>query len=345
MEPKGKMPAPKSCDSCHADVGRLSRFEGEDFCDWCYEQVAGHPPDSEPDDVDGRHVIGKLNSGREAIIARVLNGDNLTNEELRMGKFPMPNNAVRELRNQLIHLEPTTRGARRAGRMGDHFDVDVATDGRCHVEIKIANKNGSSPEILKWQPYKDTVQFLQGQLKSANAARFLGDCGEPMFRAWYKEYVAPIAPGTTYEGYTKAVFTIGMKGVQEPASVELITRLREDSAFQKDLQKKWLEFEEKWVGTHEMNHPQFETVIREVIEGKDWWICMSKTQIIWVRGFNVKSVTYAGRGNKRDGGMLYKYTMKLQNKDSGEEKDVPIVLKFHWKNGGQAVQNLNIMVL
>jgi hypothetical protein len=136
-----------------------------------------------------------------------------------------------------------------------------------------------------------------------------------------------------------------MKGSQEKASVDLIERLRADSSFQKELQAKWLRFEEKWISTHTMNHAEFESVIREIIEEKDWWVCISKTQIAWVRGFNVKKVTYSGADNKREGGMLYKYIMTLENKDTKEVKDVPIVLKFHWKNGGQAVQNLNIMVL
>ena len=278
MEPKPKM-MKKICESCEERVDRLTNYEGEDFCDWCYEEVTGYSPDSEPDDVDGRHVIGKLNRNREEIIARIMNGDVLTDKEIEAGKFPRSNEYIRDLRNQLVYIEPSTRGAKHAGKMNDHFDVNVEADRRCQIEVKIANKKGSSYDVLKWQPYKDTVQFLQGQLKSANAAKFLGDCGEPMFRAWYTENIQPIAPETTYEGYSKAVFTIKMKGKQERASVDFIEYLRANAIFQKELQAKWLRFEEKWISTHTLNHAEFENVIREIIEAKDWRVCISKTQI------------------------------------------------------------------
>jgi len=52
---------------------------------------------------------------------------------------------------------------------------------------------------------------------------------------------------------------------------------------------------------------------------------------------------YNGHRPKPQGGVSFHYTLTLQR--GTETKKVPMECKFHWKNGGQAVQNLNFMLL
>jgi hypothetical protein len=64
-----------------------------------------------------------------------------------------------------------------------------------------------------------------------------------------------------------------------------------------------------------------------------------------VGGFTVPAVTFEGCEKKRDGGCIFHYSITLQKKSGGPTKKVPIAFKLYWKNGGQAVQNLNFMVV
>ena len=58
------------------------------------------------------------------------------------------------------------------------------------------------------------------------------------------------------------------------------------------------------------------------------------------RLFDVRNLS-----KKRNGGYVYDYTVGLQKKSGGEVRESAIQFKFTWKNGGQAVQNLNFLVV
>jgi hypothetical protein len=67
----------------------------------------------------------------------------------------------------------------------------------------------------------------------------------------------------------------------------------------------------------------------------------------WIEGFVVRGLTPIGGGvkPKPHGGVVFQYSVALQKKSGGEIRHVPIEYKLYWKNGGQAVQNLNFLVV
>jgi len=237
------------------------------------------------------------------------------------------------------------------GGLGKHYDLEtpISETATKKSELKVTQGTPSPLEILSWRPWQDTVQFLQGQLKSKIGKRFLGDCGDPMLRAWFDQHVKPFSDkvpssaGMTYVGYEKAMSTIGMKGKQEAAAVAFIGALRSDEALQKELQARWLNFEVEWFTSHTMDHLGLKEVVKEILEVKDFWICVSKTGIELIDGLKVQNLVFSGARAKPRGGMSFHYILTLQR--GSETKEVPMECKFHWKNGGQAIQNLNFMLL
>lgn len=239
----------------------------------------------------------------------------------------------------------------RAGRMGEHHDLVIQHEQNrtSLAELKVTSGNPSLLSELRWRPWSNSVQFLQGQLKSAIGQRFLGECGEQMMRAWFENEVKPfttrhgIPLAMTYDGYSKVLFTIGMKGKQEEGATDFITRLRATPALQKELHERWLAFETTWFQTHTLDHTGLLWLVKEVIEEKDIWICVSKQGPQIIEGLEVVGLRYNGVAQKRDGGSIFQYTMLLRR---GEEtREVPLTYKIHWKNGGQAVQNPNFLLL
>jgi len=241
--------------------------------------------------------------------------------------------------------------------MGQHYDLIIENgSGVKHAqvkraEVKVTQGTPSPLTQLQWRPWMDTVQFLQGQLKSAIGRRFLGECGEPMMKAWYDTRVMPCLRAKnlasvlamTCDGYMKALFTIGMKGKQEQEAKNFIQMLRSTPELQKEFQASWLAFETEWFQTHTPDHDGLLAVVKEVIEVKDAWICISKEAPQWIDKLEVLGLTYQGVRQKPRGGSSFHYTLSMRR---GEEtKDVPLECKFHWKNGGQAVQNPNFLLL
>lgn len=289
----------------------------------------------------------KSTTARENAIVCLLNG-NATPEQLAL--FPCPPDALRKFAEDFKRKYPTAGSSKRIGGMGKHHDLQTVLSAlpSLRQELKVTNKNHSPLDIITWKPWLDTVQFLQGQIKSKLVQRFIGDCGNLMLREWFDKNIKPFStniPGTqgiTFEGYSKAMSTIGMKGKQEPAAVAFINALRSNVSLKSALHDQWLSFEVAWFTTHTLNHSLFMEVIKEVIEEKDAWICVSKDAVNHIDGLKVRSLRYISAKQKPHGGMTFHYILTLSR--NGETKDVPIECKFHWKNGGQAVQNLNIMV-
>jgi len=290
--------------------------------------------------MDARHIAGATSKLREAAMAAMLNG---TAAAQMPHPFPCPQAALTDLRTAFTSKVPGI--TRVAGGLGKHYDL-ITADMRS--ELKVTSGNSSSLEELMWRPWKDTVQFLQGQIKSKIGMRFLGDCGEPMLRAWFTHVyelaqTIPSASSITYEGYNKAMSSIGMKGKQEAAAVAFITALRNQPALKEQLHAKWLEFETMWLSANCMRHSDLREVVKEIIESKDYWICVSKSGAQLIDGLKVVDLIYQGPRPKPHGGTSFQYILVLRR--GGETKAVPMECKFHWKNGGQAVQNLNFMLL
>ena len=297
--------------------------------------------------MDARRIASATTKIRESHMAHILNG---MVGPLALSVFPCPAATLEVFPDIFRRKYPDAGETRVIGGLGKHYDLETATTTAfIHTELKVTNGNPIPLEQLSWRPWLDAVQFLQGQLKSKLGKRFLGDCGDLMVRSWFEQQVKPFSASVpaavdmTYIGYEKAMSTIGMKGKQEPAAVAFINALRTDELLQKSLQEKWLTFETTWFSSHTMDHEALKEVVKEILEVKDAWICVSKTGPQLIGGLKVVDLRFFGTRLKPKGGMSFHYILTLTR--DGETKEVPMECKFHWKNGGQAVQNLNFMLL
>jgi len=273
-------------------------------------------------------------------MASLLNGVAVT-----PSAFPCPTAALVTFASEFKRQHPSAGETTVAGGLSKHYDLEtiIPDSPPLRIELKVTSGKSSPADQLSWRPWKDTVQFLQGQLKSKLGKKFLGDCGEPMVRAWFEQRIQPFYPTMTFEGYEKAMSTIGMKGKQEEVAVAFINSLRSDKNLQKLFHARWLVFEADWLTEHQMDHAALEEVVREIIEAKDLWVCVSKGGAQLFHGLKVAGLRYVGVKPKKHGGMSYHYSLSLTR--GTETMEVPLECKFHWKNGGQAVQNLNFMLL
>jgi hypothetical protein len=299
--------------------------------------------------IDERHIASAVCNSREHVMCHLLNNTDISDEILAT-IFPCAPSIVREFRTTVLQRCDGFQRAVRAGGLATHYDLELLTPTRnIRAELKVTKKKSSAADVLRWTPWVDTVQFLQGQITSQIGRRFLGDCGEPMIQAWFHDVVKPFsvnvegAAEMTAAGYQKAMMSMNLDGKHEEAARVFISALRAQPSLQKQLQSLWLDFEVRWFSTHRLDDAGLEEVVRNIIETKDAWICVAKNQIQWVDGIRVLRLESLGPTPKKMGGMLFRYHLVVQ---SGiETKTVPMECKFHWKNGGQAVQNLNFLLL
>ena len=235
------------------------------------------------------------------------------------------------------------------GGLGKHHDFVV---NGLRGELKHSVSARTKREELEWRPWKDGVQFIQGQTKSKKALVFAPDYGLPLWTAWFEGHVRPFvvarvptASAITLDGYVACASAMSCPAKAEAASKELMRVLREDKVIQTALQTEWLRFEEAYLPTHPLIHGLFEDHIRDVLEEKDVWVCINKGGAHWIEGFVVRGVSYGGVKPKPHGGVVFQYSVALQKKSGGEIRHVPVEYKLYWKNGGQAVQNLNFLVV
>jgi hypothetical protein len=286
----------------------------------------------------------KDSSNREASLVRLFNGAELSDEEY--GYFSCSREALNTLR---INANGSVE-AKVIGGLNKHYDFTV---GDVKGELKHSATKTTGPAALQWQPWLDGVQFLQGQTKSKEALQFMGECGPALWSAWYEQEVAPfaavevsVAEGMTADSYFKVAsgMNVTEKQAATPAG-KFIIALRADKAMAERLRLRWLSFEERWMPEHLLNHEALEARIRKIIEEKDVWVAINKSGAHWIEGFRVINLAYEGCVPKAEGGRVFKYHLNLQKKSGGEIRSIPIVFKLYWKNGGQAVQNLNFMII
>ena len=312
------------------------------------EKIAKAAAKADGVDLDERHTATAICKAREIMMCQLFNQDV---EDSALGVFPCAPSVLRDFRATVLGKFTGFIRVVQTGGLNGHYDLEFQTETKIiRVELKVKGKGkGSLSEKLKWSPWIDTVQFLQGQITSALASRFLQECGEPMIHAWFHSVVlafsskVPEAAGMTLAGYQKVMMAMNVNGKQEDAAKAFITALRAQKSLRNELRKLWIQFEEQWLPSHELNHAELESVIREILESKDAWICASKNKIEWVEGLKVIGLEYTGVGPKPKGGMLFTYNLTLQSGD--ETKIVPIKCKFYWKNGGQGTQNINFLLL
>ena len=297
--------------------------------------------------MDARHNASSTTTVRENLMAHILN-DTVADQSL--SPFPCPAESLQGFSTIFKQKYLDAGQTIRIGGLGKHYDLKTTCiSRRLQSELKVTAGKPSPLDDLSWRPWQDTVQFLQGQLKSKIGKRFLGDCGDVMLQAWFEQHVKPLSAsvpassGMSYAGYAKAMSTIGMTGKQESAAVAFINALRADDDLKESLHKKWLSFETEWFSNHTLDHAALKEVVKDSIESKDAWICVSNIGPQLIGGLNVVDLQFSAARPKPKGGMSFHYILTLSR--DGVTKDVPMECKFHWKNGGQAVQNINFMLL
>lgn len=299
---------------------------------------------------NAKHIATKLTAGRETILAQLLNGESLAAEAL--SAFSCDSATLSGFCESVRARYPTITGAKQVGGLGKHHDGVILCDGYKPIryELKHSDKR-IEPAVLEWRPWEGGVQFAQSQFKAKKAATFLD--GTAMYRAWFDERVIAFLAkhadlGTiSFADYYKQ--SSSMKGhLADTPAGRLLKALRESKALQAELQEEWLRFEETWMPANRLNDAAFEAYVREVIEEKDLWINISKSGAAAIEGFRVVSVRFVDVAKKPHGGCVFNYMMRIQKKSApadGEARDVPIQFKFTWKNGGQAIQNLNFLLV
>ena len=276
-----------------------------------------------------------------------LNHDIVTDEELKL--FPCKEGAFASLISAVISAEPGFVECVKAGGLGNHKDLQFLTgSGKKGVELKVSDSFFDA-DIMEWRPWEGGVQFLQGQVVSKTMAPFLGSCGLPMVAGWFEKVKAlmasllPTFPIPTLEDYTKVVFTINAEKKLTTSAAKLIQHLRANNEIRQKFQDAWLLFEEEWFPTHQPNLLAFQAVLQQILGEKDYWVNINKAGAFLVEGFDLIGLRYVGTAKKPKGGVIFRYVMTLQKKKRGDTMEVPIALKFYWKNGGQGVQNINLL--
>lgn len=290
----------------------------------------------------------KDSSNREASLVRLFNGAELSDEEY--GFFSCSREALKALQEHANASMSDGTSAKVIGGLNKHYDFTV---GNIRGELKHSSTKKTARTALEWQPWLDGVQFLQGQTKSKEALAFMGECGPALWSAWYEQEVAPFAAlevpaaeGMTAETYFKVAsgMNVSDKQAATPAG-KFILALRSDKVIAERLRLRWLAFEERWMPEHLLNHEALEARIKKIIEEKDVWVAINTSGAHWIEGFRVVSLAYQGCVPKTEGGRVFKYNLNLQKKSGGEIRTIPIIFKLYWKNGGQAVQNLNFLII
>ena len=284
---------------------------------------------------------------RERLLISLLNRDIVMEEDIEK-YFPCSIESFLSLDKQLREREPSLLRCEEAGGLNNHKDIVLCVEGaKKGIELKVSETKVGIVK-LTWEPWEGAVQFLQGQIKSKIMSSFLDTCGEPLFAAWFekvKELMVVHTPSLsipTLEDYRRVVFTIkGEKG--DSAAAKLIQTLRSTESIRQAFQAKWLEFEDEWFQSHKPNDEEFLKVLTKIFEEKDYWIIINKSGAYLIEGFTVKGLTFVSVVKKPKGGSMFRYTLTLQKKSGGETKDIPINLKLYWKNGGQGVQNINLL--
>jgi hypothetical protein len=291
----------------------------------------------------------KLTEQRELALVKLLNTGDLTDAEVALFACGRP--ALLSLRGAVLETYPTFTRCVKVGGVGKHYDGMIfcggAAAGPLRYELKHSAKTLSA-EALRYEPWGGGVQFRQNQIKAAAVQPFLDSAA--LYRTWFETHVQPFAarhglPPLTYEDYFKISTDIKRPTGSSPAA-QLICALRDTEALQEELQREWLAFEDSWLPAHPLVAAPFTQFVKEIFEEKDLWINISRNGAFLLEGLTVLDVRATGTAQKPKGGTLYTFLVRLAPRSAPEDsREVPIQLKFYWKNGGQGVQNPNFLLV
>ena len=292
-----------------------------------------------------KSVATALTNTREDAFVSFLNG-----EEVSLDMFACPPEALHTLRTSLGPV----KNCKKVGGLGKHHDGTLEKEfSTLLYELKHCEKTLDLKDLF-WKPWEGVVQIVQSQFKSKAAQTFLD--ADAMYLAWFNEgvqnFLAKHGPselegvdGMTYEDYFKSSSSMDAHHKGKTPASNLLRILRSTPALQEELQQEWLRFEESWMPENPLVHDKFFEFLKSIIEEKDIWFNINKSGAVATEGFNVLGLKYDGISKKPHGGVVYNYMMTLQKKSGGHVKEVPIQFKYTWKNGGQAIQNLNFLVV
>jgi hypothetical protein len=298
------------------------------------------------------HATALTNTREDAFVS-FLNG-----EAVSLDMFACPPEALHTLRTSLGPV----RNCKKVGGLGKHHDGTLEKEvvslscvefSTLRYELKHCEKTLDLNDLI-WKPWEGVVQIVQSQFKSKAAQTFLD--ADAMYLAWFNEGVQNFlakhdelelegVSDMTYEDYFKSSSSMDAHHKGKTPASNLLRILRANETLQEELQQEWLRFEESWMPENPLNHEAFFTFLKNIIEEKDIWFTISKSGACAIEGFNLLGLKYDGISKKPHGGVVYNYMITLQKKSGGVTKDVKIQFKYTWKNGGQAIQNLNFLVV
>ena len=309
---------------------------------------------------DKRTIANTLNEDREALMLSVLTGKAVDATALNAA-FPAGASKLANLYTLLRTKLGEDITIERKGGLGAHWDFTATTSaGVSHrIELKCSDKKLSKKELaaLPTQPWLIAVQFLQGQLKSAVGRRFLADCGDMMMSMWFSERITefckthaaslPASCATMTEAeYITAMYDINAKTkAQKTPGYAFINTLRDNKDLATAIKTEWKSFQDTYLSTHQPKAEDILAVVKEIIEVKDWWICTTKSDVFLIQGLAVETVSFKESKFLKDTRILmYEMTVRSKGAALDTAVKVPLELRFHWKNGGQGVQNINFLL-
>jgi hypothetical protein len=308
--------------------------------------------------VDERTIAGSLNEKREAIINNVLNNVHV-DDSLITESFTTAPEKIRALAAIASAQFGAGTTFTRKGGLNAHYDYTArdAAGTEHRIELKYSKDPLSAKEVaaLPSRPWSIAVQFLQGQLQSKLGNQLLGCCGMPMMSKWFTEVIVPfvlkhsdslpaICQDITEDEYMKAMYDINAKNKgDKTAGYAFINALRESKPLSCLIKTKWKNFQNNYLRAFKPNTEDIFTVAKEVIDVKDWWLCITQDDARLIEGLTVNDVQFKESKLLRDSRVLL-YEMTVTTKSGGETTIVPLELRFHWKNGGQGVQNINFLL-
>jgi hypothetical protein len=146
--------------------------------------------------------------------------------------------------------------------------------------------------------------------------------------------------------YITAMYDINAKTkAQKTRGYTFINALRDNKDLATNIKTEWKSFQDTYLTTHQPKAEDILAVVKEIIEVKDWWICTTKTDVFLIEGLFVESVSFKESKFLKDTRVLmYEMTVRPKSAAAAAATKVPLELRFHWKNGGQGVQNINFLL-
>lgn len=306
--------------------------------------------------IDKRTIATSLNETREAIIFNILNGIAVENELLSKN-FPAPPDVIRTLADAIKEKIDPVKITRKGGLKEKYDFLAIDSKGNeHHIELKCAETGLSETEAsnITTRPWLKTAQFAQGQLRGPDNEH-LGKCGKTMISEWFNQVIQPfivehisilpnICQKMTEDEYMKAMYDLQAKekGDKTPGYA-FINALRNNPTLKGKIATKWRNFQNIYLQTFKPDDDALLQLVKKRIEAKDWWICITKDSAQLIEGFVVDEVKFIK--SKLNKSRVHIYEMLIRDKHTNTTTQVPLELRFNWKNGGQGVQNINFQLI